>query len=410
MLEKCLNASANQMTTRCSGDEGFASSEDVNRPLYVDTKMANDWINALPPPLHDYCARRSMSISSDPFVLSKKIAAAGSASLTRQRQRRNSEFGRYFIMRKSTETGGMNEFVAQLEDNGEQAYCQLLCSMKCYDVMPTMSTVVVLDSTLPVSKGCAALVRNEVGAAIILESSRSSIIGILTVTDLLKTITNLRNISDPNEILNAPIFLQQQQQKDDDYSNGNSVSSSNRSSDVERDENDIGIMTIKPVYVFSDNNLYVVSKLLCERRLHRVVVYDSELNVDPLFLLSKRMILKALHKYGPGKLFTCHKRITLMLAVESMLHADAHRLIVVDSLGYLEAIISVSDLMRFLIANLLLLYKLKKTFSVQFTFLWIVRMRIRISCYIVPGVKKERNSVEFLRRFRRIRLFHSYNI
>lgn len=61
-------------------DEGFHSSEDVTLPLFVDTKMANAWVNAIP---QECLYRRAMSISSDPFIANPHC----------YRQRSNSEFG-----------------------------------------------------------------------------------------------------------------------------------------------------------------------------------------------------------------------------------------------------------------------------------------------------------------------------
>lgn len=37
------------------------------------------------------------------------------------------------------------------EDSSEQAYCQLLSNMKCYDLMPQFTKLIAFESMLPVS-------------------------------------------------------------------------------------------------------------------------------------------------------------------------------------------------------------------------------------------------------------------
>lgn len=46
----------------------------------------------------------------------------------------------------------MNFIFFFVEDSSEQAYCQLLSNIKCYDLMPQFTKVIALESKLPVSK------------------------------------------------------------------------------------------------------------------------------------------------------------------------------------------------------------------------------------------------------------------
>lgn len=444
-------------------DEGFASSEDVRRPLFVDTTMANAWLGASRQAKRSgdeqgdeeddsffgapATCRRAMSIGAESLqakramnLLSMRTVSGGgivTPAGVATRRRRNSEFGRYLIMRKSQEPGGINELVAQLEENSEHAYCQLLCSMKCYDLMPLMSKMIVLDCSLSIRRAFGAMSSHGCRAAPVIDCSGSAILGLLTVTDLLVALLRLVRSPVPGDGEADQLTI------DATLSDGLGYCKPDDTGAAQRH------LRRRPVFVHAENNLYSVSKLLCDQRLHQLIVCHSDQNCDPLFLISKKMILKALHRYierlplpacmhstleqlrlgnwtdlatvapqatlleclekfaerdvsclpvtsdepdkqgvlleiltkadlmnlvidawdsdraamllkpvqyviaakkenNYQKVVTCHKRITLVLAVESLLRADAHRLAVLDSVGRLEAVVSVADLMRFL--------------------------------------------------------------
>jgi 5'-AMP-activated protein kinase regulatory gamma subunit len=57
---------------------------------------------------------------------------------------------------------------------------------KCYDIVPTSSKLIVVDSELQVSKAFFALVYNGVRAAPIFDTKEQRFVGMLTITDFIQ--------------------------------------------------------------------------------------------------------------------------------------------------------------------------------------------------------------------------------
>ncbi|KAI6188669.1 hypothetical protein M3Y98_00379100 [Aphelenchoides besseyi] len=72
-----------------------------------------------------------------------------------------------------------------LSDNQEAVYSLFMKAHKCYDIIPTSGKVVVFDTELTVSKAFFALVYNGVRAAPLFDSKEQKFVGLLTITDFI---------------------------------------------------------------------------------------------------------------------------------------------------------------------------------------------------------------------------------
>ncbi|KAK0090186.1 hypothetical protein PV326_004211, partial [Microctonus aethiopoides] len=89
-------------------------------------------------------------------------------------------------------TGGefAENFSSQIDRSGKedesQIYVKFFKFHKCYDLIPTSAKLVVFDTHLLVKKAFFALVFNGVRAAPLWDSSKQQFIGMLTITDFIK--------------------------------------------------------------------------------------------------------------------------------------------------------------------------------------------------------------------------------
>lgn len=65
-------------------------------------------------------------------------------------------------------------------------YSLFMKAHKCYDIVPTSSKLIVVDSELQVSKAFFALVYNGVRAAPIFDTKEQRFVGMLTITDFIQ--------------------------------------------------------------------------------------------------------------------------------------------------------------------------------------------------------------------------------
>ncbi|ESO13229.1 hypothetical protein HELRODRAFT_62698, partial [Helobdella robusta] len=147
------------------------------------------------------------------------------------------------------------------------SYARFLRDHTCYDLMPPSSKIVVFDMRLSVKRSFLALVGNGVKAAVLWDTELQDFTSMLTITDFIKILYRYHRAGEIG---------------------------------VEDVENDT-ICKWKSVFNSSnlisccpEDSLFTALKLLCQNRVHRLLVIDSKLG-NPINILTHKRILKFIH-------------------------------------------------------------------------------------------------------------------
>ncbi|ESO04915.1 hypothetical protein HELRODRAFT_150377, partial [Helobdella robusta] len=149
-------------------------------------------------------------------------------------------------------------------------YVKFLKAHPCYDVMPTSTKLVILDTQLSVKKAFHALNDNRIHAAPLWDTTKQDFIGLLTITHFIQVL--LRCYKD-NMILANPQQQQQQQQ-------------------LQQQQQQPTFMT----YSEPKDSMYDVVMRLLSNKIHRVPIVDT-LAGNILYMLTLKRILRYLYLF-----------------------------------------------------------------------------------------------------------------
>uniref|UniRef100_A0A915PC78 Uncharacterized protein n=1 Tax=Setaria digitata TaxID=48799 RepID=A0A915PC78_9BILA len=82
--------------------------------------------------------------------------------------------------------GTTPEFFKVIFESQDAVYSSFMRAHKCYDLIPTSTKLVVFDTELPVKKAFFALIYNGVRAAPLWDSKKQEFVGMLTITDFIR--------------------------------------------------------------------------------------------------------------------------------------------------------------------------------------------------------------------------------
>eukprot|EP00731_Ephydatia_muelleri_P030371 Em0021g894a len=158
------------------------------------------------------------------------------------------------------------------EDLGDELYSGTLKSRTCYDLIPTSTKIVVLDTNLKVKKAFFALVANEIRAAPLWESTKQGFVGMLTITDFINILRHHYKspIAGMDELENQTIRMWRDSEQ--------KVASLNAN-----------LIRIDPM-----QSLYEAAKMLVEHKIHRLPVIDSKTG-NAIYILTHKRLLRFLY-------------------------------------------------------------------------------------------------------------------
>jgi len=146
-------------------------------------------------------------------------------------------------------------------------YLRFLKLHSCYDVIPTSTKLVVLDTQLNVKKAFYALMHNNIRAAPLWDTKRQTFVGMLTISDFIKVLLKFHKtqISDMETI------------EDHTISNWTEILPDYR---------------IRPlVYIEPDATMLDAVRKLCLHKVHRLPVIDPQTG-NVIYTLTHRRLLR----------------------------------------------------------------------------------------------------------------------
>uniref|UniRef100_A0A182SD04 CBS domain-containing protein n=1 Tax=Anopheles maculatus TaxID=74869 RepID=A0A182SD04_9DIPT len=232
-------------------------------------------------------------------------------------------------------------------EDESQIFVKFFRFHKCYDLVPTSAKLVVFDTQLLVKKAFYALVYNGVRAAPLWDSKRQEFVGMLTITDFIKILKMY--YKSPNASMD-----ELEEHKLDTWRKV-------LQEDVKK------LVSIGP-----DASLYDAIKMLVHNRIHRLPVIDP-VTGNVLYILTHKRILRFLFLYNLAAEKTyndldvslkkanehrnawfegvhhCTLDETLYTIMERIVRVEVHRLVVVDEMKKVIGIISLSDILLYLV-------------------------------------------------------------
>ncbi|TKR67443.1 hypothetical protein L596_023594 [Steinernema carpocapsae] len=158
-------------------------------------------------------------------------------------------------------------------DNDRLVYTTFMKAHSCYDITPTHSKILAVDTKMPVHKAWSFLNDQEQGAALLWSEERKDYVGMLTITDFIRVYIEEYK-KDPSgdrvkELTNETIesWLQL----------------------LDESERPQELITVN-----STDCLYTAVEALCSNEIHRLpVVEDGHI----VFMITHRVVLKFMHTY-----------------------------------------------------------------------------------------------------------------
>ncbi|PIO71419.1 CBS domain protein [Teladorsagia circumcincta] len=224
-------------------------------------------------------------------------------------------------------------------DCQDAVYSLFMKAHKCYDLIPTSTKLVVFDTQLPVRKAFFALVYNGVRAAPLWDSEKQRFIGMLTITDFIKILIKHYESGNNDEKMRA---LEEEQ-------------ISHWREQFEAD----GIpplVTIDP----NESRFRASTRAALQRCRRYSGVVDIYAKFDVISLAAEKSYnrldctvqeaLKNRSEWFEG-VQCCRETDSLFVVVEAIVRAEVHRLIVTDADKKVVGIISLSDILKFLVLD-----------------------------------------------------------
>ncbi|KAJ1551964.1 AMP-activated serine/threonine-protein kinase regulatory subunit [Cladochytrium tenue] len=239
---------------------------------------------------------------------------------------------------------------------------ELLRSRSCYDILPDSYKLIVLETTLRVSKGLAALLQHGVQSAPVWDATSQRFVGMFTAAKvILANGLHRLPLVDRSEDTEAIVSVVTQFHILRYIANN-----ANGLPGLDSSLYSIPLGTYNGIQtITSDTPLVEVLNLFVSRRISAVPIVNSEgvvLDVyekyDVLLLakdsayfdlnmpVSAALALRAAEFDG---VHTCTTTDTVAQVLDSMRRMTVHRLVMVDEAGRLVGIVSLSDVLRFLV-------------------------------------------------------------
>ncbi|VDK67880.1 unnamed protein product [Litomosoides sigmodontis] len=176
----------------------------------------------------------------------------------------------------SSYDGATPEFFKVIFESQDAVYSSFMRAHKCYDLIPTSTKLVVLDTELPVKKAFFALIYNGVRAAPLWDSKRQEFVGMLTITDFI-------------------LVLQKYYTKNDSKSEGIEDLEKHKIATWRDELEQDGYL--KPLVSISPSeSLFQAVQVLCKEKVHRLPVME-ECAGNIAFILTHKRLIKFLYLY-----------------------------------------------------------------------------------------------------------------
>ncbi|GFS03786.1 5'-AMP-activated protein kinase subunit gamma-1 [Elysia marginata] len=252
----------------------------------------------------------------------------------------NSEHTHAMLHRMSVDSDRME--IEDLDENEDQIYSKFMRAHRCYDLIPTSAKLVIFDTQLNVKKAFFALVYNGVRAAPLWDSVKQDYVGMLTITDFINILKRYYKSPDLKE-LPKPLFM-------------------------DKPLRDLGIGTFKNVITATaETPLIEALNMFVEHRISALPVVDDSGQVTSIYAKFDVINLAADKSYNnlditlgeaikqrqggeqSDRVATCFCKDTVRCVMEKIVKAEVHRLVVTDELNAIEGIVSLSDILNYIV-------------------------------------------------------------
>ncbi|KAL1455569.1 hypothetical protein WDU94_009654 [Cyamophila willieti] len=279
------------------------------------------------------------------------------------------------------------DFADLEKDGGNQIFVKFFKFHKCYDLIPTSAKLVVFDTQLLVKKAFFALVYNGIRAAPLWDSVHQQYVGMLTITDFIKILQMYYTSSsitmeelEEHKLETWREVLKEEEKPLPEVGNVLYILTHKRilrflflyindlpkPSFLNRTLRDLKIGTYENVETVAEETsiIHALRKFL-ERRVSALPMTDSEGHLVDIFAKFDVINLAAEKTYtnldvtlkeanehktdwfeGVEK---CLLDETLFTVMERIVRAEVHRLVVVDEEDHVLGVLSLSDILVYLV-------------------------------------------------------------
>ncbi|RXN36796.1 5 -AMP-activated kinase subunit gamma-1-like isoform X2 [Labeo rohita] len=266
-------------------------------------------------------------------------------------------------------------------DPNAEAYMNFMKKHCCYDAIPTSCKLVIFDTSLQVKKAFFALVANGLRAAPLWDNNLQKFVGMLTITDFINILHRYYSLFDAvysllkHKIHRLPVI---------DPESGNVLhilthkrilkflhifgASVPKPRFLKMQIKDAGIGTFTDVATVSQTaTVYDALSVFVERRVSALPVVDDNGKVVALYSrfdvinlaaqktynnlsMSMQEAVRRRRCYVEG-VIKCYPDETLETAIDRIVKAEVHRLVLVDRDDVVRGIISLSDLLQAIVLS-----------------------------------------------------------
>lgn len=328
--------------------------------------------------------------------------------------RDNQNGTKVFRLPSTDEEDGLD--IGAFDNSEDLIYLRFLKIHSCYDVIPTSTKLVVLDTQLNVKKAFYALMHNNIRAAPLWDTNRQTFVGMLTISDFIKVLlkfhktqlSNMEAIEDqtisnwteilPDYRMRPLVYIEPDATMLDavrklclhkihrlpviDPLTGNVIYALTHRrllryvycvfsslglthpSFMSKSLEELHLGTYGNIAVVQPGTSLVIAlELFVARRVSSLPVVDHSGKLLGLFTKHHIMNLaaektysqlsetveKALTSKDIEPVQTCKKFESLAVILEIFVTTEVHRLIIVDDVGRVEGVLSLSDILRYLV-------------------------------------------------------------
>ncbi|XP_013777899.1 5'-AMP-activated protein kinase subunit gamma-like [Limulus polyphemus] len=261
--------------------------------------------------------------------------------------------------------------IEELGENEDLTFVKFFQHFRCYDIIPISAKLVVFDTQLLVKKAFFALVHNGVRAAPLWDSTRQEFVGMLTITDFIHILRTYYK---------SPLVHMEEleEHKLETWRNvlktkikplvsiGPDFSELPKPSYLKKTLRELKVGTFDNIATIKVSTPVILAlNQFIERRVSALPVEDEQGKVvdiyakfDVINLAAEKTynnldvtVKKALEhrvQWFEGVL-KCKLDDTLEAVLERIVQAEVHRLVVVDPSDHVVGVISLSDILKFLV-------------------------------------------------------------
>lgn len=179
--------------------------------------------------------------------------------------RDNQNGNRVFRLPSADEEEGID--IGDFDNSDELIYVRFLKMHSCYDVIPTSTKLVILDTQLNVKKAFYALTNNNIRAAPLWDTYKQNFIGMLTISDFIKVLLKFHRAQ----------LLKIEEIEDHTISNWTEILSDD--------------LTKPFVWIEPNASMLEAVRTLCLHKIHRLPIIDA-LTGNVLYILTHRRLLR----------------------------------------------------------------------------------------------------------------------